>query len=76
MSVEDFLSEDDRQFLTDQRNSLHFKVYTRALNQLLAAKTSELIKATPDTLLRHQGVLQGLNLAKAILFLGTDPEKK
>ncbi len=68
------LTMEEKKFLWEQRQSEHFRVYDKAITYLWSLKAAELASATPDTLLKYQGVIQGLTIAKNLLSLGAIPE--
>lgn len=66
--------EEAKMFLHEQRNSLHFKTYLLLVQHMYDKEASRLVNADPAFLLRHQGILMGLNLAKALLTQAKIPE--
>lgn len=70
MNLVEHLTEDDRRFLAEQKHSAHFKVFQKAINYFYLSECARLPTVEPGVLLRHQGILQGLTLAKNLLALG------
>lgn len=66
--------EEARLFLWEQKNSFHFKTYLKIIQYMYDKEASRLVNADPAFLLRHQGILMGLNLAKALLTQAKIPE--
>jgi hypothetical protein len=70
------LTEEDRLFLFEQRNSIHYRTFNKAISHLYMQECARLTSAKPEDLLRHQGILQGLALARNLLIHGREPEKE
>jgi hypothetical protein len=68
------LTEQDKQFLWEQRHSEHFRVYQKAITWLYSLECARIASSKAEDLLRHQGVLNGLLTAKNILVHGKVPE--
>jgi hypothetical protein len=66
--------EEAKLFLWEQRNSAHFKAYLKIIEHMYEKEASRLVNADPAMLLRHQGILMGLNLAKALMTQAKIPE--
>lgn len=77
MNLVEHLTEDDRRFLAEQKHSAHFRVFQKAINYFYLLECAKLPTVEPALLMRTQGVLQGLTLAKNLLALGfVDDNKK
>lgn len=68
------LSEQEKQTLYDNRNSELYRVFAKAVTYMYSIKAAELAHAQPQDLVRYQGIMQGLLIAKNILSLGQMPE--
>jgi hypothetical protein len=69
------LTDEEKQYLFDQRNSEQFRIFSKAITYLYSLKAAELANTTPELLLRYQGILQGLLISKNLLVLGKFPDK-
>lgn len=70
------LSQEEREFLHSQHKSYHYLVFAKAIDALYSSECARLTTAKPEDLSRHQGILQGLNIAKNLFMLGKEPEGK
>ena len=64
------LTEDEKVFLYQQRNSEHYRVFSKAITYLYSLEAARMVHAKPDELLQFQGKGQGLLLARSLLHLG------
>jgi len=69
------LTDEDRQFLTDQRHSEHFKVFQKVLSYMYWLECSKLALVPQSEFPVYQGKLQGLLAAKNILAHGKISDK-
>lgn len=65
------LTEDERRFLYEQRNSEHFKIFAKAITWGYSIEAAKLVSVQRDDLSRAQGVLQGFLGARGIVFSQT-----
>lgn len=62
------LSEEERRFLFDQKNSEHFRVFAKAITWAYSLEAAKLATAVTGDLPRLQGVLQGLLAARGMVM--------
>jgi hypothetical protein len=62
------LSDEERTFLYDQRNSEHFRLFAKAITWAYSLEAAKLVTATQVDLPRIQGVLQGLLSARGVIM--------
>lgn len=74
------LTEEERRFLFEQRNSEHFRVFTKAITWAYSLAAAKLVTANRDDLSKLQGVLEGLLTARGIIlaqaYNGTPSEEE
>jgi uncharacterized membrane protein len=61
------LTEEEKQFLFDQKSSEHFRIFSKAITWSYSVEAAKLVSLPSDQLLRAQGVLQGLLTARGII---------
>ena len=73
------LTEEERRFLFDHRNSEHFRVFAKAIACRYAQEAGRLVSVPMAELPRSQGVLQGLLAARGMIVaqsLGGAPQSE
>lgn len=61
------LTAEEKRFLYDQRNSEHFRLFSKAITWAYSVEAAKLVTCSSEELLRAQGVLQGLLTARGII---------
>ncbi len=69
------LSDEERDFLFEQRNSYHYRLFEKAILWLYGREANQLVQCKPESLVQKQGILIGLTMAKNLMTLGKMPEE-